>query len=390
MAGVSSIIGAINLVMTIVHMRKPGLGWAKLDLFSYSILFAQIIQLFATPIVASGLVMILLDRILGTAWLAANAHSGPFTQTDSGSIGINGPILYQHIFWGYAHPAVYIIILPAMGLTSLLISTFARNKVFGYFSMALSMFSIMFLSFFVWMHHMFTIGAGQTFLLLFSASTFLVAVPSGIKVFNWLMTMYAGEIKLEIPFLFAVSFIVGFILGGSTGVFNAVVSLDLVVHDTYWIVGHFHLIIVGGAVSAFFGGFYYIFPHMTGKMYNNKLAYAHWILWTIGGWITYIGMHILGLYGMPRRYYSYNSTLAEKEILFGLTMKTWHQIVSVGAYLMALSVLFLIINIVHSIFKGKPAGDDPFNLGEKSWAWQDNSVFRQDTDVGAHSAEGGN
>ncbi len=376
MAGVSSIIGAVNLVMTIIHMRRPGLSWKKVDLFTYSVLFGQIIQLFATPVVASGLIMIIFDRILGADWLAAEAHTSP-PSIGQEVIGVNGPILYQHIFWGYGHPAVYIIILPAMGLTSLLISTFSRNKVFGYPSMALSMFTIMFLSFYVWMHHMFTIGAGQVFLLLFSASTFIIAVPSGIKTFNWLMTMYGGEIKMEIPFLFAVTFLIGFILGGSSGVFNAVVPLDLVVHDTYWIVGHFHLIIVGGAVSAFFGAFYYLFPHMTGKMYNQKLAYGHWVLWTIGGWITYIGMHIVGLYGMPRRYYSYD-VIADRKVLFGMSVTLWQQIISAGAFIMGFSILLLLINIIWTISNGEPAGDDPFGLGQKSWAWEENSSFRVD------------
>ncbi|MFX1512553.1 MAG: cbb3-type cytochrome c oxidase subunit I, partial [Promethearchaeota archaeon] len=238
LSGVSSLIGNVNLLMTIIAMRKPEITWSNMDLFSWSIFYTSVIQVFALPIITSGLVMLLLDRVVSTTFFTVGGYSGP--------------LLWQHLFWSYSHPAVYVIILPWMGLTSVLISKFAQNEVFGYKGMVASMFVITVLGYFVWGHHMFTsygIGPDVVFNYLFNFTTFLIAIPSGIKTFNWVLTMYGGNIKLEAPLLFPIGFIFGFVIGGISGVFLNILPIDMVVHDTYFVVGHFHMIALGGVVS---------------------------------------------------------------------------------------------------------------------------------------------
>ena len=349
LGGVSSMIGAMNLILTIIAMRDENITWKNLDLFSWSIIFSQLIQLFATPMVALGLIMILFDRMIGTNFLSPTLRFGD----------LNGPVLFQNLFWGYGHPAVYIIMLPAMGLASMLIATFSQNKIFGYKAMVWSMGAIMFLGFYVWAHHMFTIGASTFFLSFFMLATLLIALPSGVKTFNWLLTMEGGKIRFEAPFLFSLGFIISFVFGGLSGVFNAIVPLDLVVHDTYWIVGHFHMIIVGGAASPMIGTMYYLYPHITKRMYNKKLALWHWILWTVGTLTMYGTMHVLGLLGMPRRYFDY-SIIAQTNPL----VATLQIIVSIGAFIIFLSVILWIYNFAVSLKNGEPVGDNPFNLDE--------------------------
>ena len=254
------------------------------------------------------------------------------------------------------------MILPAMGLVSVLISKFSGNKIFGYTSMVVSMFAITFLGFVVWGHHMFTTGVNPTVTLSFTSITYVIAIPSGIKVFNWISTLYAGRIRLEAPMLFALAFILGFILGGFTGVMVNVVPLDINLHDTYFVVGHFHYIVIGGTVSAIFGTIYYILPDMTGNMYNRKLALWHFWTWTIGFIMTFGAMLLLGTFGMPRRYFDFTD-LPNFDMLSIL-----NPIATIGAFLMAIAFLFFLYNLFWTVFKGPKAGDDPFNLGSTEMA----------------------
>jgi cytochrome c oxidase subunit 1 len=345
-AGVSSLVSAINFIMTIATMRKPGLSWKKLDLFSWSIVATSIIQLAATPLITTGLLLLLSDRVLKTAF---------FSAVGSGV----GSFLWQHIFWSYSHPAVYIMILPAMGLTSLLVQKFSRNEIFGYSSMVVSMMVITFLGFLVWGHHQYTLYGAATDAVtttLFSMLTSFIAVPSGIKTFNWLLTMWGGNIKLEVPLVLPMGFVIGFVIGGITGVWLNIIPIDIVVHDTAFVVGHFHMIIVGGAVTAIFGALYNFFPEMTGKMYHRNLAWIHTFGWIGGFLLTYVSMMVQGILGMPRRTFDYSTYWNVDALAF------WHLLATIGAFIMAFSVLALIINIIYSLRSGPEAGDDPFGL----------------------------
>ncbi|MFX1533281.1 MAG: cbb3-type cytochrome c oxidase subunit I [Promethearchaeota archaeon] len=372
--GFSSLAANLNFIVTIIAMRKPEVTWSKLDLFSWSILLTAGIQVFATPVITSGLVMLLLDRVLGSTFFAATSSFG-------------GPLLWQHVFWAYSHPAVYIMILPAMGLTSVLISKFSRNEIFGYSSMVLSMAAIGLLGFMVWGHHMYTVGIETRVNELFNAMTFIIAVPSGIKTFNWLLTMYGGKLKLEAPLLFSLGFIIGFLFGGITGIMVNLIPLDLVFHDTYFVVGHFHLIVGAGAISTLIGAVYYLFPTLTGKMYNRKLSVVHFLLWSIGALVAFAAMLFMGTFGFPRRYYDYSAWLTTESIAkvplwlrlgpinFGFVdsylefpLSFWvpvlNIIATIGAFLMALGFIVFVINLAISVLRGQPADDDPFGLEE--------------------------
>jgi cytochrome c oxidase subunit 1 len=345
-AGVSSLVSAINFLMTIATMRQPELSWGKLDLFSWSIVCTSIIQLCATPLITTGLALLLADRVLETTF---------FSAVGSGV----GSFLWQHVFWSYSHPAVYIMMLPAMGLTSLMVQKFSRNPIFGYKSMVVSMLVITFIGFLVWGHHQYTLYGAATDVLtttFFSMVTSLIAVPSGIKTFNWLLTMWGGRLKFEIPLVFPMGFIIGFVIGGLTGIWLNIIPIDIVVHDTAFVVGHFHIIILGGAFTAILGALYNYFPEMSGKMYHRKLAWVHCFAWIIGFFITFNSMMIAGMLGMPRRYFDY-SNFATVDIL-----AFWNLLATIGAYIMAFSVLVFVINLIYSLRSGPPAGDDPFGL----------------------------
>jgi cytochrome c oxidase subunit 1 len=349
-AGVSSLVSAINFIMTVATMRKPGLTWGKLDLFSWSIVCTSIIQLCATPLITTGLVLLLSDRVLGTAFFSAVGY------------GV-GSFLWQHVFWSYSHPAVYIMILPAMGLTSLMIQKFSRNQIFGYKSMVVSMLVITFIGFLVWGHHQYTLYGASTDAItttLFSMLTSLVAVPSGIKTFNWLLTMWGGKLKFEVPLIFPIGFVIGFVIGGLTGVWLNIIPIDIIVHDTAFVVGHFHIIILGGALTAIFGALYNFFPEMSGKMYHRRLAWFHCFAWITGFLITFNSMMIAGILGMPRRYFDYSIFEAVNILAF------WNLLATIGAFIMAISVLAFIINMVYSLRSGPPAGEDPFGLAIES------------------------
>ena len=348
-AGVSAVIASINFIMTVFFMRAPGLPLRKLDLFAWAIVFTSLIQLFATPIITIGLVMLLLSRNLGAQFFG-------FIPT----VDLHGPILWQHVFWAYSHPAVYIMIVPAMGLESLIISKFSRNKIFGYESMVISLFAISFIGFVVWGHHMYTTGIIPSEILDFTLMTYVIAIPSGIKTFNWIATLHSSRIKMEAPFLFALAFIFGFVIGGLMGVMLNIVPIDIQFQDTYFVVSHFHYIVIGGTVSIVMGAIYYILPYHIGRMYNKKLALWHFALWVVGFTLTFGSMMILGTLGMPRRYFDWS----------GLQNANWMSLfnflATVGAFLMAIAFLIFLYNLFWTFRNGPKVADpnDPFELGD--------------------------
>ena len=342
-AGTSSVIAALNFLLTILRLRKPGLSLREMDLFSWSIFFTSIIQVFATPFITIAFTLLLITNITGAVFFDFLVGSGP--------------LLYQHLFWSYSHPAVYIMILPAMGLTSLIISRFSQRKIFGHVSMIYSLGLITVLGFFVWGHHMFTITLGARPNWAFTLLTFAIAIPSGIKTFNWVLTLWRANIKRKIPLYFSLGFVIGFILGGFTGIMVNTIPIDFVYHDTYFVVGHFHFIVIGGAVSTSIGAIYFIFPDIVGKMYNTKLAKIQFWIWVPAFIVTFMGMTLIGAFGMPRRYFDYSGLSTS----FG-TLNILNIIISIGAFAQGLSFVLLFCNLLYSTFKGKPATANPFNL----------------------------
>jgi heme/copper-type cytochrome/quinol oxidase subunit 1/heme/copper-type cytochrome/quinol oxidase subunit 3 len=332
-AGTSSTIGAINFILTIWKGRAPYVKWMEMDLFVWGTLLTSLLVLIATPVLTSALVMVLLDRNFGTSF---------FQQ------GLSNPTMYQHIFWFYSHPAVYIMVLPAFGLVSGILSKFARRPVFGYAGMVGAMIGITVLSFLVWAHHMYTTGIDPFVRIAFTTMTFVIAIPSGIKVFNWITTLYAGRIKYSVPMMFCLSFIFLFTLGGITGVYLNIIVLDLYLHGTYWVVGHFHFVVAAGTINAMFAAFYYYYPDLTGKMYHELSAKINFWLWAIGNFVAFTAFTILGMEGMPRRYATYPD-IHNYEI--------WHRIATIGGLLMGLSFLFFIFSMIQGYRSGVAVKD---------------------------------
>ncbi|OLS29256.1 MAG: Cytochrome c oxidase polypeptide 1 [Candidatus Heimdallarchaeota archaeon LC_2] len=338
-AGTSSTIGGLNFTLTIWKGKAPYVKWMQLDLFVWATLFTSLLIIFATPVLTTALVMILLDRNFGTSFFDA---------------GFSNPTMYQHIFWFYSHPAVYIMVLPAFGLVSGILAKFARRPVFGYSGMVGAMAALAVLSFMVWAHHMYVTGLDPFVRVAFTTMTFVIAIPSGIKVLNWITTLYAGNIKYSTPMLYCLSFIALFTFGGITGVYLNIIVLDLYLHGTYWVVGHFHFIVAAGTLNAMFAAFYYYFPDMTGKMYNELTAKIGFWFWVVGNFIAFTAFTILGMEGMPRRYWTYDGDF-----------QIWHQTASVGGFLMGISFLLFLHSIMSGYFNGEPVKnkDDPFELG---------------------------
>ncbi|UIJ37745.1 cytochrome c oxidase subunit I [Desulfobaculum bizertense] len=340
--GFSSILTGLNFIVTVHRLRAPKMTWGKLPLFVWSLYSTAWIQVLATPILGITLLLIVAERVLGL---------GIFDPARGGD-----PILYQHLFWIYSHPAVYIMILPAMGTISEIIPVFSRKRIFGYTMLALTSLLIAFVGSLVWAHHMFTSGMSDTAVLVFSFLTFVVAIPSAIKVFNWVTTLYKGSIRLETPMIFALGFIVLFLVGGLTGLVLGAAGTDIHVHDTYFVVGHFHYIIFGGTMLSLFAGLHYWFPKLCGRLYNSKWANVSTVLLVLGINILYMPMLVLGMKGMPRRYYDYLPQYT-----------TLHVIVTVGSWVVAAAVLLMLGNLLVGMLRGRKAGANPWGAGTLEW-----------------------
>ncbi len=330
--GASSIMGAINVIVTIMNMRAPGMSLLKMPMFVWSWLITAYLLIAVMPVLAGAVTMLLTDHYFGTTFFEA--------------AGGGDPVMFQHIFWFFGHPEVYIMILPAFGIVSEIIPTFSRKALFGYDSMVYAIASIAFLSFIVWAHHMFTVGmplAGQLFFML---ATMLIAVPTGVKVFNWTATLFKGSLTFEPPMLFALSFLFLFTIGGFSGLMLAIVPADFQYHDTYFVVAHFHYVLVPGAVFGIMAGVYYWLPKWTGHMYSMKLAKWHFWLSTIFVNVLFFPQHFLGLAGMPRRIPDYNTQFAD-----------WNMISSIGAFGFGLSQLLFAYLVFNSMRAGAKASD---------------------------------
>jgi cytochrome c oxidase subunit 1 len=341
--GMSSILGAINFIATIFKMRAPGLTLLRMPLFVWNTLVTSVLLLFAVPVLTAGLMMLYIDRNYG----------GGFFDP---SVGGN-PILWQHVFWFFGHPEVYILILPAFGIVTEIVPVFSRKPLFGYKAFVFATASIGALGFTVWAHHMFTTGA--VFLPFFSFFTFLIAVPTGIKFFNWLATMWRGQLRLDTPLLYALGFIALFLIGGLDGAFLAVVPFDFHVQDTYWVVSHLHYVLVAGSVFGIFAGLFYWFPKITGRMLNERLGKLQWVLLFVGTNLTFFPMHLLGLDGMVRRIVDYAPNPGWTELNFTAT---------IGAFMIATSVLPFLWNVFITLRSPRNAPDDPWDANTLEWA----------------------
>ncbi|MEO5670856.1 MAG: cytochrome c oxidase subunit I [Ramlibacter sp.] len=336
--GASSIMGSINIIVTILNMRAPGMTLMKMPMFSWTWLITAYLLIAVMPVLAGAITMTLTDRHFGTTF---------FNPAGGGD-----PVMYQHIFWFFGHPEVYIMILPAFGIISQVVPAFSRKRLFGYASMVYATSSIAILSFIVWAHHMFTTGMPVTGQLFFMYATMLIAVPTAVKIFNWIATMWQGSMTFETPMLFAVGFIFVFTMGGFTGLILALAPIDLLLQDTYYVVAHFHYVLVAGSLYAMFAGFYYWSPKWTGVMYNETLGKWHFWLSLVFFNVTFFPMHFLGLAGMPRRYADY-------------PMQFWdfNALASVGAFGFGLAQVFFLFFIVIPVMRGKgePASQRPWN-----------------------------
>ncbi len=340
--GFSSVFTGLNFIVTIHKLRPPDMGWFKMPLFLWAIYATAIIQILATPVLGITLLLLIVERLLGV---------GIFDP------GLGGdPVLFQHFFWFYSHPAVYIMILPAMGIVSELISVFSRKHIFGYEFIAYSSVAIAVLGFLVWGHHMFVSSQSALASMVFSALTFAVAIPSGIKVFSWLATMYKGSISLQTPMLYALSFIALFGIGGLTGLFLGALATDVHLHDTYFVVAHFHYTMVGGAMIGFLGGLHYWWPKITGRMYPDRWGRIAWLIIFVGFNLTFFPQFVMGSHGMPRRYYNYPEQYA-----------TYHQLASIGSYVMAVGFVTVAGYLLVSLVRGRRAPANPWGGGSLEW-----------------------
>jgi cytochrome c oxidase subunit I len=347
LTGISSIIGSINFVATIHNMRAPGMSWGRIPLFVWSILIYSYLLIAALPAVAAAVTMLLTDRHFGTAF---------FDPAGGGD-----PMLWQHLFWFFGHPEVYIMVLPAFGMVSEILPVFARKPIFGYKAIAASTVAIAFLGMLVWAHHMFTTPTPTVVLAFFMLSSFTIAVPTGIKIFNWIATLWRGQIVMKTALFFAAALPGQFVIGGISGIMVAVFPVDWQLHDTYFVVAHFHYVLFGGSVFGLFGGFYYWFPKMSGKLLSESLGKLSFWLMVIGFNATFLPQHSAGLSGMPRRIYDYSGDL---------DVTIYNLISSIGAFILGIGVIVTVVNALISLKKGQRAGNDPWKGNTLEWFTQ--------------------
>jgi len=340
--GFSSIMTGMNFITTIHRLRAPGMGFFRMPLFCWGLYATSWIQVIATPVVGITLLLVFMERTLGI---------GFFDPARGGD-----PILYQHLFWIYSHPVVYVMVLPAMGIISEILPAFSRRTIFGYKAIAISSMAIAVVGYLVWGHHMFTAGMSDTARWVFSLLTFFVAIPTGVKVFNWIATLYRGSIEIRVPLLYAVGWIFLFSIGGLTGLANGALSTDIHLHDTAYIVGHFHYTMFGGAAMGMFAGLHYWWPKIWGRMYNEKVATTAWGLIMVGFNLTYFPMLILGITGMPRRYQDYLPQFSELNMLS-----------TIGSWILVTGLLTMLFNLVRAIRNGSPAPDNPWGATTLEW-----------------------
>ncbi|MSR57425.1 MAG: cytochrome c oxidase subunit I [Planctomycetaceae bacterium] len=356
--GFSSMMGSINYLTTIINMRAPGLTLFRMPMTIWGMFITAILQAFALPVLTAAGAMMICDRTLGTTFFIPG---GLVVNNADPTIGGGQALLWQHLFWFYSHPAVYIMIVPAMGMVSDIISTFSRKPLFGYRPMVYSMAAIAGLGFIVWGHHMFISGMNPALGMTFMVSTMMIALPSAVKTFNWLGTMWGGNLQFTTPMLNAIAFVSMFVVGGLSGIFMAAVPVDIYIHDTYFIVAHFHYVLFGATLFGVFGAIHFWFPKMFGRMMNEPLGKLHFALTFIGFNVTFFPMHLLGVAGFPRRLADpYNYPYLEH-------LLPLNQVMTYGALLMGFAQLLIIGNFVYSIFRGKKVGRNPWNSNTLEW-----------------------